>query len=65
MDNEKEYLNVDDVKKITCLSNDSIRKLIRNGEIQASKIGVRYLIKRQDLYDYIERNKKVITKINK
>lgn len=62
MDKEKEYLNVDDIKAITRLSNDSIRKLIRNGEIQASKIGVRYLVRRQDLYDYIERNKKVITK---
>lgn len=48
------YLTVDDVKAITRMSNDSIRKHIRSGNLKANKVGVRYLIKEKDLVSFIE-----------
>lgn len=57
---EKKYLTVDDIKNETHLSNDSIRKYIREGLIKASKVGVRYLVKREDLDAFIESRTKQI-----
>lgn len=54
----EKYMTVDEVKNITRMSNDSIRKHIRLGNLKASKIGVRYLIKESDLKDFIESKNK-------
>lgn len=47
------YLTVDEVKSITRMSNESIRKHIRLGNLKATKIGVRYLILESDLIDFM------------
>lgn len=47
------YLTVDEVKVITRMSNESIRKHIRLGNLKATKIGVRYLILESDLIDFM------------
>lgn len=52
----KQYLTVDEVREITRLSNDTIRKNIRNGKLKAYKLGVRYLVKPQDLKLFIEKD---------
>ena len=57
MDNlDMKYLTVDEVKTITRMSNDSIRRHIRNGNIKATKIGVRYLVKPSDLQAFMDMN---------
>lgn len=62
-DSNLKYLTVEDAKKITRMSIDSIRKNIRNGELKASKVGVRYLIDEKDLSSFIQsRVKKVNSK---
>lgn len=55
---EKNYLTVDEVRTITHLSNDTIRKHIRNGILKAYKVGNRYLVAKQDLEIFIESNGK-------
>lgn len=56
----QKYLTVDEVRIITRMSNDSIRKCIRNNMLKASKIGVRYLISELDLEEFIlSKNKKI------
>ena len=56
----QKYLTVDEVRTITRMSNDSIRKCIRNNILKASKIGVRYLISELDLEEFIlSKNKKI------
>ena len=55
---ELKYLTVDEVKSITRMSNDSIRKHIRLGNLKAFKRGVRYLIKESDLKEFIESSDK-------
>lgn len=55
---ELKYLTVDEVKNITRMSNDSIRKHIRLGNLKAFKRGVRYLIKESDLKEFIESSDK-------
>lgn len=56
----QKYLTVDEVRTITRMSNDSIRKCIRNNVLKASKIGARYLISESDLEEFIlSKNKKI------
>lgn len=47
------YLTVDEVKLITRMSNESIRKHIRLGNLKVTKIGARYLIQECDLIDFM------------
>jgi excisionase family DNA binding protein len=57
MDNsDMKYLTVDEIKTITRMSNDSIRRHIRNGNIKATKCGVRYLVKPSDLQAFMDMN---------
>ncbi|MDD4376198.1 MAG: helix-turn-helix domain-containing protein [Clostridia bacterium] len=54
------YLTVDDVKVITRMSNDSIRKCIRNNLLKASIVGIRYLIEESDLEKFIKSKSKKV-----
>jgi excisionase family DNA binding protein len=59
-DKDLKLLTVDEVREIIRMSNDSIRKHIRNGKLKAKKCGVKYLIKTSDLKDFIENNRKEV-----
>ena len=48
------YYTIDEINKMTHLSKDSIRKLIRSGKLKGVKFGVRYLISERDLKEYID-----------
>ena len=50
---ELKYYTIDEINKLTHLSKESIRKLIRSKKLKAIKFGVRYLILEQDLMDYM------------
>ncbi len=59
-DKDLKLLTVNEVREIIRMSNDSIRKHIRNGNLKATKCGVKYLIKYDDLKYFIEHNRKGI-----
>lgn len=56
-DTDLKLLTVEEVKRIIRMSNDSIRKHIRRGSLKAKKCGVKYLIREEDLKDFIENYK--------
>lgn len=45
------------VANILQVNKDYIYKLIKNGNLKASRIGVLYRIKESDVYEYMENNK--------
>lgn len=59
-DKDLQLLTVDQVREIIRMSNDSIRKHIRNGKLKAKKCGVKWLIKTSDLKDFIDNNRKEV-----
>lgn len=64
MEKEK-TLYVKEVYTLEQLSNEldfniqSLRKFIKNGELTASKVGTKYVIKRDDLIKWLDNNKVV------
>jgi len=51
---EKMYLTVDEVKEITHISTDTIRKYLRSGKLKGKKKGGHYLIKPEDVRSFVE-----------
>ena len=57
MNPEKEFLSIEEVAELLGVNYQLIYKLVRNGEISASRIGKFYRVSRKDLHDYMERTK--------
>ncbi len=53
---ELNYLTISEVRKITRLSYDGVRRAIKSGKLIAFKVGNKYLIAPQDLKKFIENN---------
>ncbi len=60
-DKDLKLLTVDEVRAIIRMTNDSIRKHIRSGNLKAKKCGVKWLIKETDLKDFINNNRKGVS----
>lgn len=62
---KEKTLYVKEVYTLEQLSNEldfniqSLRKFIKNGELTASKVGTKYVIKRDDLIKWLDNNKVV------
>lgn len=52
--NNKMYLTVDEVKEITHISNETLRKYLRSGKLKGKKKGGHYLIKPEDVVAFVE-----------
>lgn len=57
MNVDLKYLTVPEVRDILRMSENSIRKHIRNGDIVATKCGTKWFVSPSDLKTFIERNK--------
>lgn len=54
---KREFYGISDVANYLGVSKEMIRKLIVNGELKASKIGMKYIVNKVDIEKYLERNK--------
>ena len=57
MQREKEYLSLEDVAETLGVTYQLIYKLVRAGELPASRLGKLYRVSRKDLEEYLERTK--------
>jgi len=48
-----EYLSITDVVRITGMRESKIRYHIKRGELKATKVGWQWIIKREDLQEFI------------
>ena len=55
---DEKYITVGDAEKILKISSQTIRKKIKSGEIPYYQPGKKYLLRLEDLYRWIENNKK-------
>ena len=62
---DKPYLTVDEVKEMTHISNETIRKYLRSGKIKEKKKGGHYLIRPEDVVAFVESDEKEEQKENK
>ncbi len=51
---DKPYLTVDEVKEMTHISNETIRKYLRSGKLKGKKKGGHYLIRPEDVVAFVE-----------
>jgi len=58
---DKEYLSVEEVAEIMGVTSQLIYRLVRSGELPASRLGKLYRVSRKDLNHYLESTKKDAT----
>ena len=56
-DMQLKLLGVADAAKLLCISPKTLRNLVKAGEIPASEIGNKWLLKYEDVIEYIEKTK--------
>ena len=54
---EKEFYTLEEIAELLSVTYNLIYRLVRNGQIPASRIGKLYRISRTDLQDYLARTK--------
>lgn len=57
MSSEKEFLSLEDVAEMLGVTYQLIYKLVRTGQLPASRLGKIYRVSREDLFGYLERTK--------
>ena len=55
---EKEYLSLEEVAEVLGVTYQLIYRLVRSGELPASRLGKLYRVSRTDLSAYLERTKR-------
>ena len=53
----KEFYTLDQLGKDLNFSIQSLRKFVKDGELVASKVGTKYVVKRDDIIKWLNNNK--------
>lgn len=53
----KEFYTLEQLNNEIKINTQSLRKFIKNGELVASKVGTRYVLKREDIINWLNNNK--------
>jgi len=53
----KEFYTLEQLSKDINIAIPSLRKFIKDGYLSASKVGTRYVIKREDIIKWLDNNK--------
>lgn len=51
----KEFYTVEQLSRELDITQNTIRELIRNGELKAGKLASKYVITREDIKDYLNK----------
>lgn len=53
----KEFYTLEQLSKEINIAIPSLRKFIKEGELKASKLGIKYVISREDVKKWLEENR--------
>lgn len=62
---DSEYLTLEEAARELRVNLDTMRRYVREGRIQAGKVGKRYMVRRKDVRDYIEKSFKPVARKRK
>lgn len=54
---DKEFMTVEDVSKLLKVSRMTVYRWIKAGKLTGYKVGRSYLFKKEDINDFVEKNK--------